>query len=243
MDHARRRGWRHWELRGAGAPAGTRAATMFHGHHLDLDPADECPAAAAPAVHRAVRQAIRAGVTVEFGAGEYLLRRFHALYVRTRRRHGSPPAPWRFFAALHSAVLAGGHGFVAVAVRGGKDLASAVFLLSGAQATYKYGASDPENHHLRPNHLVMARAAARCARSGCTRLDLGRTSLGAAGLRRYKLSWGATERPIAYTRLDAATGRALRAPDHAGGRAAAVLRFLPSPFLRALGAALHPHLA
>ena len=244
LDHARRAGWRTWELRGGSAPLNLAPTTTFHGHDLELDPAAPgCPSGAAPAVHRAVRNAMRAGVTVEFGTDEDLLRRFHGLYLKTRRRHGSPPAPWRFFSALRSALLVRGNGFAVVATRGGEDLAGAIFLFAGSRAVFKYGASDPTRHHLRANQLVMARAAARCARSGCVTLDLGRTSLGAEGLRRYKLSWGATERTIAYTRLAPLSGRALPAPDRARSRAAALLRHLPSPLFRALGAALHPHLA
>jgi hypothetical protein len=243
-EHALRAGCLHWELRGAGAPAGTAASTVFFGHRLQLEPAESgCPAAAAPSVRRAIRQAERAGVSVEFGSGEELLRRFHALYQQTRRRHGAPPAPWRFFGALRSEVLAKGNGFTAVATRAGEDLAGAVFLISGATALYKYGASNPAHHHLRPNHLVMARAAGRCARAGCTTLDFGRTAPRAEGLRRYKLSWGAIERLVTYTRIDPADGRVLPAPDRSGGRAAALMRLLPRPLFRALGAALHPHLA
>ena len=244
LDHARRAGWRTWELRGGGAPANIAPTTTFHGHDLELDPiAPDCPAGAAPAVHRAVRQAVRAGVTTEFGVHEDLLRRFHRLYLRTRLRHGAPPAPWRFFSALRSTLLARGNGFVVVATRGGEDLAGAVFLFAGSRAVFKYGASDPAHHHLRANQLVMARAAARCARSGCVTLDLGRTSLGAEGLRRYKLSWGATERTIAYTRLEPRSGRILPTPDRSRSRAAGLFRHLPLPLFRAVGAALHPHLA
>ena len=241
---ARSRGWRHWELRGAGATAGTTPATIYHGHLMPLDPADwDCPAAAAPSVHRAVRQAVRAGVEVEFGDSENLLRRFHALYARTRQRHGAPSAPWRFFEALRRELLVPGHGVVVLAVRDGEDLAGGVFLISGRNGLYKYGASEPSRHHLRPNHLVMARAADWCARRGCTALDLGRTSLGAEGLRRYKLSWGATERVITYTRIRSADGRALLARDRAGRWPAPLLRRLPPPLLRALGAIFHPLLA
>lgn len=241
---ARSRGWRHWELRGAGAPSQTTPATSYHGHLVPLDPADwDCPAAAAPSVHRGVRQAVRAGVEVEFGDSENLLRRFHCLYARTRQRHGAPPAPWRFFEAMRKELLVPGHGVVALAARDGEDLAGGLFLLSGRNGLYKYGASDPSRHHLRPNHLVMARAADWCARRGCTALDLGRTSLGAEGLRRYKLSWGATERFINYTRLRSADGQALLALDRAGRWPAPLLRRLPPPLLRALGAVLHPLLA
>ncbi len=241
---ARSRGWRHWELRGAGAPPGTSPATIYHGHLVPLDPANsDCPAAAAPSVHRAVRQAVRAGVEVEFGESENFLRRFHALYARTRQRHGAPPAPWRFFEALRRELLVPGHGVVVLAARDGEDLAGGVFLISGRNGLYKYGASEPSRHHLRPNHLVMARAADWCARRGCTALDLGRTSLGAEGLRRYKLSWGATERVITYTRIRSADGRALLARDRAGRWPAPLLRRLPPPLLRALGAIFHPLLA
>lgn len=239
--YAGSRGWRHWELRGAGAPAGVATATRFHGHIVALDPMDrDFPARAAPSVHRAVRQAVRAGVAVEIADDEPALRRFHALYCRTRRRHGAPPAPWTFFAALGRELINAGHGIVALATRGGEDLAGAVFLLQGRRAHYKYGASDPARHHLRPNHLVMARAAAWCARQGCTVLDLGRTSLGAEGLRRYKFSWGADEHPVTYTRLQPATGRHLSAPDRAGAWPAHVFRRLPLPLLRKIGAVFHP---
>ena len=239
--HAGRQGWRHWELRGAGAPESAIPATRFHGHEVALNPADlPCPAQAAPSVHRAVRQAVRAGVTIEISTDERALRRFHTLYCRTRLRHGAPPAPWTFFAAIGRELIEAGRGIVALATRSGEDLAGAVFLIHGHRAHYKYGASNPERHHHRPNHLVMARAAAWCARQGCTDLDLGRTSLGADGLRRYKLSWGAAEHPITYTRLQPRTGRHLSAPDRAGAWQANVFRRLPLPLLRAIGAVLHP---
>lgn len=239
--HAGSRGWRQWELRGAGAPEGVAPSSRFHGHIFALNPADrDGPSRAAPSVHRAVRQAIRAEVAIEITNDERALRRFHELYCRTRLRHGSPPAPWSFFAALGRDLISAGRGVVVLATHGGEDLAGAVFLIHGRRAHYKYGASNPSRHHLRPNHLVMARAAAWCARQGCTDLELGRTSIGAEGLRRYKLSWGATEYPITYTRYQPRTGRHISAPDRAGAWQAHVLRRLPLPLLRKIGAVLHP---
>jgi len=241
--HAADSGWRCLELRGDGALSEGAASTRFHGHALCLDPGDSpVPAGAAPSVRRAVRKAVRSGVAVEFSHDESALRRFHALYCRTRRRHGSPPAPWGFFAAMSPALIAPGLGFVALATRSGRDLAGAVFLRHGQRALYKYGASDPDHHAFRPNHLLMADSAAHLARQGCVELHLGRTSVGAEGLRRYKLSWGAVEHDIAYTRLDPRNGRPLPAPDRAGTWPTHLFRRLPLPVLRAIGAFLHPRI-
>lgn len=242
--HALERGWRHWELRGDGAPEGASPSTLFHGHVLRLDHSDgDFPPAAVPSVRRAVRKAVNSRVSIEISRDEAALRRFHELYCRTRRRHGTPPAPWRFLAAVGRELITPGQGFVALARRGGVDLAGAVFLRHGPRALYKYGASDPDNHSFRPNHLLMARSVARLVREGCVELHLGRTSLGAEGLRRYKLSWGAVEHIISYTRLDPVGGRFLSAPDRTRTWPTRFFRRLPTPLLRAVGAILHPRLA
>jgi CelD/BcsL family acetyltransferase involved in cellulose biosynthesis len=83
----------------------------------------------------------------------------------------------------------------------GAPIAGAVFLRSGPTAMYKYGASDERAWRLRPNNLILAEAIRRAAEDGCSRFDFGRSDFADAGLRAFKLGWGATERPLVYSSL------------------------------------------
>ena len=73
----------------------------------------------------------------------------------TRRRHGLPPQPLKFFRNLYDFVLTKNKGFISISKYGGKSIAGAVFLLIGQKALYKYGASLIEYQNLRPNNLLM----------------------------------------------------------------------------------------
>ena len=73
----------------------------------------------------------------------------------------------------------------------------------GGRAIYKYGASDETFQDLRGGNLVMWAAIKNFVRAGGAKhLDLGRTSLGNEGLRKFKLGWGAREEKIEYVKYD-----------------------------------------
>jgi hypothetical protein len=55
---------------------------------------------------------------------------------------------------------------------------------------------------LRGNNLVIWEAIKSLGQNGYKTLNFGRTDLGADGLRRFKCSWGATERTVKYFRYD-----------------------------------------
>ena len=97
-----------------------------------------------------------------------------------------------------------GAGFISLAYHGKTKpaIAAAVFLRFGRSAVYKFGASDENDWHLRPNNLVMWEGIKHLAESGAQHLHFGRTSPGQDGLRRFKLSWGSAEESIQYTRYD-----------------------------------------
>jgi hypothetical protein len=239
------RRWRTWELHGGAAwMPEAPDSVRFRGHSLALssDPANlfgHCD----EATRRAVRKAERGGVTVEFAHDEAAIREFHQLLCLTRRRHGLPPQPFRFFAEIQRHILARRQGFIALARHGGRVVAGAVFFHFGAGAVYKFGASAPEAGPLRANNLALWRGIERCCSLGLSQLDLGRTSLANEGLRRFKLGWGATERTIAYRRRDCRRHAFLTSTDRAHGWHTHVFRALPVPVSRALGEILYRHLA
>jgi hypothetical protein len=121
-------------------------------------------------------------------------------------------------------------------------LAAAIFLQTGPHVVYKFGASEPEHLRLRANNAVMWAAIRHYAATGCATLDLGRTTVGQQGLRRFKLSWGAEETPIGYWHYDLRRDRFVRQPDRSMGWHTAFFRRLPVPVLRWLGERLYPHL-
>jgi lipid II:glycine glycyltransferase (peptidoglycan interpeptide bridge formation enzyme) len=245
MECGRQRRWKYLECRGLdGAWEGSRPSLSFYGHKLDLGVGQQrLFQGLEGAVRRGVRKAERVGVKIDFDAGEQSMRTFFRLHCRTRRRHGLPPQPWRFFANIQRHLLSTGQGFIATARLARQPLAASVFFHDGRQALYKFGASDYAFQQMRPNNLVMWAAINHCAERGLATLNLGRTSLSNAGLRRFKLGLGADEEEICYAKYDFAAKQFVRDVDRVEGWFNRVFACLPLPLLRLAGAILYPHLS
>jgi hypothetical protein len=85
-------------------------------------------------------------------------------------------------------------------------VAAAVFFHFGSKATYKFGASDERFQEVRGNNASMWAGIRQLASRGIRELDFGRTDGANEGLRRFKLSFGATEYPIHYWRYNLRRG-------------------------------------
>jgi hypothetical protein len=245
LEYARIRAWNYLECRG-GKPwfGDAPASTSFYGHRLDLD-ADETAlwARVDGAVRRAVRKAEHSGLTVEFSQDLDAVRIFFGLLCRTRKRHGLPVQPFRFFESIHRHVLSQDQGWVVLARHGEVPVAGAVFFHFGKTAIYKFGASNETFQHLRANNLVMWEAIKWYARRGFGVLDFGRTSLENEGLRRFKLGWGTQERSIDYFRHDRRKAGFVTARDESSGWHNHVFRLLPVSLSRLIGVAFYRHVA
>jgi hypothetical protein len=171
------------------------------------------------------------------------IRTFYALHCLTRRRHGLPPQPVRFFENIARYVLAPGHGFVATVRWEDRPVAAAVFFNHNRKAFYKFGASDYAFQQLRPNNIVLWEAIKRCAESGFDTLHLGRTSLANEGLRRFKLGFGAREEIIQYYKYDFVKQTFVKEFDHSAGWFRCLFGCMPLPALRLAGEMLYPHLS
>lgn len=239
------RGWNYFECRSSqGVPAGAGPALTFYGHELDLVRSEEDLFAGLDAgVRRAIRKAQAESIAIEIKTDLASVRSFYALHCHTRRRHGVPPQPFRFFANIHRHLLACGLGWIIQACWRGRIVASAVFFQFGRRAVYKFGASDRDFQSLRPNPLLMWEAIKWHAAHGFTSLHFGRTSLANEGLRRFKLGFGPREERLECFRYDLRKGQFVTTPDRAEGGLNAVFRRLPAPLLRALGAVVYPHLS
>jgi hypothetical protein len=74
-------------------------------------------------------------------------------------------------------------------------------------------------------------------------LHLGQTSLADAGLRRFKLGFGAREERLEYYKYDFPKQAFVADKDRAEGPLNSLFRCLPGLLLRLAGQALYPHLS
>ena len=245
MEHGRRRNWKSLECRSNDpASQGASPSLAFYSHMIDFGCGQEALLKSFSAsVRRGIRKAIRTGLRVELSNGFDSIRTFYALHCLTRRRHGLPPQPLRFFENIFRYVLNQGHGFVAVVRWEDRPIAAAVFFHHNRKAFYKFSASDYAFQQLRPNNILLWEAITRCADKGFDTLHLGRTSLTNEGLRRFKLGFGACEERINYYKYDFAKQTFVSEIDHSTGWFNWPFRHMPLPVLRLAGELLYPHLS
>ena len=239
-----RRGWRHLEFRGRSlVPPMAKPSISYLVHELDLSGGFAAvEKRMAGSALGATRKARSCGVTAEITDSLEAMRAYYRLHAGTRRRHGLPPQPWRFFENIHRSLISHGSGFLAMAQHQGRVVAGAVFLYSQKQAVYKFSASDYAFQLVRPANLVMATAIRHLAELGCDSLHFGRTSGDNDGLRRFKRAWGTEEQKLDYYRYDLRRRAWTTAPERVSGPHNAFFRRMPATLNRVFGALLYPHL-
>lgn len=241
-----RRGWRSFGRRGGPDVASGRipASVEYLGHQLNLARSEsDVFDSFSRATRRALRMAGEAGLEVTASADDEAMETYFGLHCVTRRRHGLPPQPARFFKALQGELPAKGGGFVVLARSGGRAVAGAVFLSWNGRAVYKFGASNEAGRRLRANHVVMWEGMRTLISEGARSLSFGRTALAQEGLRRFKLGWGTTETRIQYSKFDYRQNQYVIDVDRATGWHNRVFKNLPVPVSRWIGTILYPHLA
>lgn len=240
-----RRRWRYWEFRGeTDILKGTAPSTLFFNHQLKLERRDDVMFARFQSTTRtAIRKAESAGVQVEITRDIGAVKIFYELLCQTRRRHGTPPQPFAFFANLHRHVLQKNHGFIALARRNDQPAAGIFFLQHGPTAIYKYAASDDRLQQFRASNLVLWRGIQHLIQHGGSLLDFGRTSLTNSGLQRFKLAWGSEERRVGYLRFDFRRQGYAVVNDRSAGWQASLFRNAPASIGKLFGHFLYRHIA
>jgi hypothetical protein len=244
IGHVGDRGWKTFEFRGRIRGMGNLPASAeYVTHDLDLSPGEEdLFSRFRPNVQRNIRKAEREGISVANDPTPDGVREFYRLICLTRREHGLPPQPLRFFENLRAHVLEKGLGTLLLARHGGKAVAGAMFLHFAGKAVYKYGASDRAHQELRPNNLVFREGIRDLCRNGVRTLSFGRTDLHHEGLRQFKLSWGAAEKTLQYVKYDVPSRSYLSAKKYRENILwESAMSKLPVPVLRLIGRIAYRH--
>ena len=248
LSHARecgrRAGWKYLELRGGlDFLTGVKPSSTYLGHTLDLTPG---VAALFESLRDSTRRNIKKAQSedVETTSNDSVesVREFCRLNSLTRKEHGLPPQPHRFFDRLHENVIAEGLGTVILASHHNTTIAAAIYLHIGNKAVYKYGASDRGHQHLRANNLVMWEAIKLHASQGFKSLCFGRTDIDHDGLKQFKAGWGGQEHPISYYRHDVRRNGFISKQPRANGFSSAIFGKMPIPVLNLIGSLAYRHM-
>jgi len=192
---------------------------------------------------RNTKKAIKEGVEVKIHHSLESVNEFYRLNCLTRKEHGLPPQPFNFFKKIYDHIISKNLGMVVLASFDQENVAGAIYFHLGEKAVFKYGASDTNFHHLRPNNLVMWEAIKWYSQNGYKSLCFGRTEPENQGLIQFKSGWGTTEQPIHYYRYN--FKKETFVPGHlkTTGFHNRLFRNMPIPILNRVGALLYRHFA
>ncbi len=244
IGFGKKSGWKYAELRSGGKlPSSLRVSSEYYGHVLDIGRDEKAVFSGfRESTRRNIRKAGKEGVKVTVSASSDAVGDFYRLNCMTRKVHGLPPQPFRFFEIIHKYVLSSGHGIVVLAERGGAKVAGAMYFHFGDKAIYKYGASDRRHQHLRANNLVMWEAIKHYSAMGCKTFCFGRTDPGNDGLMRFKRGWGGEEQSIKYYKYDLRQESFVKDTPMTYGFHNEIFSRMPIPLLRFTGSLLYRHL-
>jgi hypothetical protein len=191
-------------------------------------------------IQRKIRRAERESLTITEGPTPSNLARFYGLVVRTRRRQGLLPQPFRWFRNVVDCL--GPAVNIRIASKTGEAIAGLLTILNDKSITYKYGASDERFHNLGGMPYLFWLAIKDGIDRGFQEFDLGRSDATNAGLIAFKDHLGAFRSELSYW----------RSPVHADRQSGlqsfglALLReahaYIPEKCLTSLGALVYRHI-
>ena len=175
----------------------------FKCHVLELlpDPEEVHKKLDRKTIRYGIRKAEKSGIVIREDNSDAGIEEFYRLNRMTRKKHGVPSQPIKFFKKLYEHLVSKDHAFILLAEDNSQVVAAGCFSKLNDTIYYKYNASD--NDYLAstkktPNHLLTWHAIEKACREGYRFLDFGRTSPDNIGLMRYKEMWGCTSYDLPY---------------------------------------------
>lgn len=192
---------------------------------------------------RNIKKAQRENIAITFYRDYESVREFYRLHCITRKRHGLPPQPVRFFDAISNNIIAKGFGEVALARSGNETIAGALFFFCGSEVLFKFGASDKNLQNMRSNDLLMWEAIRRYAQKGFKVLSFGKTESFHEGLCRFKEGFGAKRIDLYDHIYDVPSGKKHKDSPIVHGIHNKIFARMPVPLLRLSGELLYKYSA
>jgi len=191
-------------------------------------------------VRNQTRKAEREGLALADEPASVLLDQFHCVYRENMRDLGSPAHSRKFFASMAEAF--GDRLRFIVTLLGARPVGGLVAIRFGTRVAVPWASTLRAARARCPNNQIYWEAIRWAIECGAKEFDFGRSPRD-SGTHRFKLGWGATERPLSWKRL-APDGRILEGaagPDSGGGMLqffSNVWQRLPVPLASFVGARL-----
>lgn len=164
---------------------------------LSLDPALEDLWAGIGVKNRnMVRKAEKNMVQIREASGRDDLDDFFRVYLKTMKRLGSPPQPYRFFERLWDFFYLE-NLFMPMAVFEGRCIAAGLYLVGKHNIHHAYSCYARDFSPLAPNNLIQWHAIKWAKQSGLKYFNFGRTRE-KAGNQLFKRRWGGEPVPMPY---------------------------------------------
>jgi hypothetical protein len=243
-QYGRSHGWKSLELRGGrGLPAACAISCYNYRHILSLSRRpEEVFSGFGKSTRRNIREAVKKGVRVEICNTFDSVLAFERLNCITRKRHGLPPQPFRFFEEVFEHIISKNSGFVILASYKDMVIAGAVFFQFGEKAVWKYNGSIRNFFRLRGNNLILWEAIKWHCENGYKSICFGRTEPANEGLRKFKAEWGTREEKERYCKYDFEKNEFVSKSWEMAGIYRKVLRRMPFPLLNLIGSSLYRHM-
>ncbi len=244
VDALSKNGWKYVEVRPINYALDVKAnfgiCNTYCLHRLDLRPSEPqlFKAFNKGSVQRKIRRAERESLLYREGSADELLQSFYKLMIMTRRRHGLPPQPLKWFRSLIARF--GEDLKIRFAFKGDIPIASMLTIAYKKTLVYKYGCSDMRYSNLGGNALLFWNAIQDAKATGIEVLDMGRSDLGDEGLTTFKENWGATRSTIKYWRYPAQSIKP--GPEHLIHRARRLVAIAPDVSLVMFSNLLYRHI-
>lgn len=244
IDYGTKHDWDSIETRGWNLNAENNSyASPCYVHSLSLTPDEEkLLSSFRDSTQRNIKKAVNEGVTVSIDTSYKAIKDFYRLNCITRKAHGLPPQPFRFFDKIFSCIIAENHGVVIRAHYNKKCIAAATFFHISKKAIYKYGASDKTALNTRANNLIMWEAIKRYCKKGFTDFSFGITEPDNDGLIQFKNGWTKNTRTISRRKYSIKKKRYMTYRSHVKGFHNIVFNKLPIPLSKSIGAFFYKHI-
>jgi hypothetical protein len=233
---ARAKQWRFLTISGnAPFPENTPASPRYFRHVLRLNTDENLILKNfRNTTRRNIMKATTGKVIVAFDKSPDAVREFCRLNCLTRKRHGLPPQPMRFFEKMHQIIMAQSHGMIALGRIGKRVVSASVFFEFGKTAFYKYGASDDRYSDTCANYAIMWEAIRSYGSLGYETFCFGKTEPQHEGLLQFKNGWGAEQQTINNYAYNVKNDAFVRSPQKTSGIHNTVFRLMPVPVLKIL---------
>lgn len=211
-------------------------------HQLDLTPDLSAIFANChkDSTQRKIRRAEREGLVYDEGTSRSLLDSFYQLLLITRRRHGVPPQPKKWFQNLLECM--GSALKIRVAFKDHQPIASILTLRHKHNLVYKYGCSNAAFHNLGAMQLLFWRSIEEAKHEHLLSFDFGRSELQNTGLITFKDRWGCARSTMTYSRYGPRGGFEYSSAPSWGERTAErILSSVPDPIFQAVGDLFYKH--